>query len=76
MLDYKVRVYIVFYKGDTGSVSGFERSSGEETGNPLQYSCLGNPMDRGVWLAVAYRVTKIRHDLLTKEQLVLFWCEF
>ena len=32
--------------GDTGSVPGLGRSHGEEKGNPLQYSCLGNPMDR------------------------------
>ena len=35
--------------GDTGSVPGLRRSPGEENGNPLQYSCLGNPMDRGDW---------------------------
>ena len=33
--------------GDMGSVPGLGRSPGEENGNPLQYSCLGNPMDRG-----------------------------
>ena len=35
--------------GDLGSVPGWERSPGEENGNPLQYSCLENPMDRGTW---------------------------
>ena len=35
--------------GDLGSISGLGRSSGEENGNPLQYSCLGNPRDRGAW---------------------------
>ena len=34
---------------DLGSIPGSERSSGEENGNPLQYSCLENPMDRGAW---------------------------
>ena len=34
--------------GDVGSIPGFRRSPGEENGNPFQYSCLGNPMDRGV----------------------------
>ena len=34
---------------DEGSVSGSGRSPGEGNGNPLQYSCLENPMDRGVW---------------------------
>ena len=33
--------------GDTGSIPGWGRSSGEENGNPFQYSCLQNPMDRG-----------------------------
>ena len=35
---------------DAGSIPGLERSSREENGNPLQSSCLGNPMDRGDWL--------------------------
>ena len=37
--------------GDAGLISGSGRSSGEGNGNPLQYSCLGNPMDRGAWQA-------------------------
>ena len=36
---------------DPGSVSGLGRSPGEGNGNPLQYSCLGNPMDGGAWQA-------------------------
>ena len=40
--------------------------SGEGNGNPLQYSCLGNPMDRGAWQATVYGVMKVRHDLVTK----------
>ena len=35
--------------GDPGSIPGSERSPGEGNGNPLQYSCLGNPMDQGAW---------------------------
>ena len=35
--------------GDAGSVPMLERSSGGENGNPLQYSCQGNPLDRGAW---------------------------
>ena len=35
--------------GDLGSIPGSGRSPGEENGNPLQYSCLENPMDGGVW---------------------------
>ena len=41
-----------------GSVPGSGRSPGEENGNPLQYSCLENSMDRGVWWATVHRVTK------------------
>ena len=38
--------------GDSGSIPGSGRSPGEGDGNPLQYSCLGNPMDRGCWWAI------------------------
>ena len=44
-------------EGDLGLIPGLGRSPGEGNGNPLQYSCLGNPMDRGAWWAVAYGVT-------------------
>ena len=37
--------------GDVGSISGSGRAPGKGNGNPLQYSCLGNPMDRGAWWA-------------------------
>ena len=40
------------------SVPGLGRSPGEENGNPLQYSCLEKPMDRGVRWAIVHRVTK------------------
>ena len=41
-----------------GSIPGLERSSGGGHGNPLQYSCLENPMDRGIWWATVLRVAK------------------
>ena len=44
--------------GDMGLHSGFERSPREGNGNPLQYSCMENPMDRGAWQATAHEVTK------------------
>ena len=44
--------------GDMGSVLGSGRSSGEGNGNPLQYSCLENPMDRGGWQATIQGVAK------------------
>jgi len=44
--------------GEVGSIPGLGRSPGEGNGNPLQYSCLGNPMDRGEWQATVHGVTK------------------
>ena len=44
--------------GDTDTVSGWERSPGEENGNPLQYSCLGNLIERVVWQATVRGVAK------------------
>ena len=46
--------------GDPGSIPGLGRSPGEGSGNPLQYSCLENPMDREAWLATVHRVAKSR----------------
>ena len=44
--------------GDTGSIPGLGRSPGEGNGNSLQYSCLGNPTERGTWQATVHGVTK------------------
>jgi len=44
--------------GDAGLIPGWERSPGGENGNLLQYSCLGNPMDRGAWRDTVHGVTK------------------
>ena len=44
--------------GDVGSIPGLGRSPGEGNGNPLQCSCLENPMDRGAWWATVHGVTK------------------
>ena len=46
--------------GDPGSIPGLGRSPGEGNGNPLQYSCLENPMDRGAWWATVDGVAKSR----------------
>ena len=43
---------------DMGSIPGLGRSLGEGHGNPLQYSCLDNPMNRGAWWATVHGVTK------------------
>ena len=52
--------------GDPGSIPGLGKLSGEGNGNPLQYACLENPMDRGTWRAVVHGVTRIRQKLATK----------
>ena len=44
--------------GDGGSIPGLGRSSGKGHGNPVRYSCLGNPMDTGAWRGTVYKVTK------------------
>ena len=44
--------------GDVGSILGLGRSPGGGHGNPLQYSCLENPLDRGAWWATVHRVTE------------------
>ena len=49
--------------GDTDLIPGSGRSPGGGHGNPLQYSCLENPMDRGAWLATVHRVAKSQTQL-------------
>ena len=49
--------------GDLGSIPGSGRSPGEGNGNPLQYSCLENPMDGGAWWATVHGVAKSRTPL-------------
>ena len=48
--------------GDLGSIPGSERYPREGNGNPLQYSCLENPIDRGPWWAVVHRFARVGHD--------------
>ena len=48
---------------DAGSTPGSGRSPGEGNGNPLQYSCLGNPMDRGAWWVIVHRVAESQIQL-------------
>ena len=52
--------------GDPGSIPGSERSLGEGNGNPLQSSCLENPMDRGGWQATFQGVGRVGHDWANK----------
>ena len=49
--------------GDTGSIPGSGRSPGGGNGNPLQYSCLGSPMDRGAWWAAVHGVAECQTRL-------------
>ena len=51
---------------DAGLIYGSGRSPGGRHGNPLQYSCLKNPMDREAWQATVHGVARAGHDLLTK----------
>ena len=52
--------------GDLGLVPGLGRSPGEGNGNPLQYSCLENPTDRGAWRATVHGVARVGEDLVAK----------
>ena len=57
--------------GDAGLISGLERSPGEGNGNLLQYSCRGNPMDRGAWRATVHGVMK-ESDILNYTAVDIF----
>ena len=66
--------------GDVGSISGSGRSPGRENGYPLQYSCLGNPKDRGAWWDTVHGGHKrVGYNLTTKQQpqylacVIYFW---
>ena len=55
--------------GDPGLIPGLVRSSGGGNGNPLQYSCLENPTDRGAWQATVHWVARVQH--LASKQLTI-----
>ena len=64
--------------GDSGSIPGLGRSAGEGNGNPFQYSCLENSMDRGAWQAIVHADTKSRTRLsrtLTFSLNVILWTQ-
>ena len=50
------------YAGGSNSIPGLGSSPGVENGNPLQYSCLDNPMDRGAHWVTVHEVAKVRHN--------------
>ena len=52
--------------GDLGLIPAWERSPGEGNSNPLQDSCLENPMDRGVWRVTVHGVARVGHNLASK----------
>ena len=52
------------YWGDLSSIPGSVRSPGEGNGNPLQYSCLENPLDREAWQSAVHGVARTVHDLV------------
>ena len=52
--------------GDLGMIPGSERSPGEGNRNPIQYSCLKNPMGRGAWRMISNDLQRIRQDRETK----------
>ena len=52
--------------GDAILILGLKRCPGEGDGNPLQYPCLGNPVDRGAWRATVHK--RVGHDLVAKQQ--------
>ena len=54
------------HAGDPGLIPGLGRSPGEGNGNPLQSSCLGNPMDRGTWQVTVKGSKRVKHNLLIK----------
>ena len=54
--------------GDLGLIPGLGQSPGEGNGKPLQYSCLGNPMDRELWQATVHGVTKSQTRLSDRAQ--------
>ena len=52
--------------GDPGSIPGLGRFPGEGNGNPFQYSCLKNTIDRRDWQAIVHGVVRVGDDLVTK----------
>ena len=62
--------------GDVGLVPGSGRSPREGNGNPLQYSCLENPMDRGAWRVIqSLESQRVRYNLESKQQQQAAWVD-
>ena len=58
--------------GDMDLIPGLERSPGEGNGNPLQCSCLENPMDRGAWRATVHGVTELHMTEYARSKVCIF----
>ena len=59
--------------GDVGSIPESRRSLGEGNGNPLQYSCLGNPIDRGAWQATVQTLAGCQESDMTAPKIQQLW---
>ena len=59
--------------GDPDSMPGVGRSPGEGNGNPLQYSSLGNPVDRRAWQATVQSISRVGRDLMTTTTITLMY---
>ena len=59
-------------EGDVSLILGLGRSPGEGNGNPLQYSCLEDPMDRGAWWATVQGLHRVGRDLATEHIKVIY----
>ena len=66
----------VCHAGDPGWIPGLGRSPGEGDGNPFQYSCLENPMDRGAGWATVHGVTKSQTQLMKPSSFLGLWLPF
>ena len=56
-----------------GLIPGLGRAPGEGNGNPLHYSCLGNPLDRGAWQVIVHVVAKTQTQLSMHKQAIIFF---
>ena len=63
-----LKILVPYHAGDPGLIPGLEGSPEEGNDSPFQYSCLGNPMDRGAWRATAYGGVKESAMAATKQQ--------
>ena len=66
LASYLVELNVKFREESTKKYLFTTQLTGEGNGNPLQYSCLENPMERGAWWAAVHGVTRVGHDLMTK----------